>query len=83
MMVNEGEADALVMDIPEVILQWLNQSMLQLIEKAHGASIATNNMMMTARGQCFIDTAININPSADDLVCKIAIMTAKRPKCLG
>jgi malate dehydrogenase (oxaloacetate-decarboxylating)(NADP+) len=58
--------------------------MLQLIEKAHGASIvATTNMMMTARGPMFLsDTAININPSADDLA-KIAIMTAKTAKMFG
>jgi malate dehydrogenase (oxaloacetate-decarboxylating)(NADP+) len=58
--------------------------MLQLIDKAAGASIiATTNMMMTARGPMFLsDTAININPSADDLA-KIAIMTAKTAKMFG
>jgi malate dehydrogenase (oxaloacetate-decarboxylating)(NADP+) len=56
--------------------------MLQLIDKAAGASIiATTNMMMTARGQCFIRYPINIDPSADDLA-KIAIMTAKQLECL-
>jgi malate dehydrogenase (oxaloacetate-decarboxylating)(NADP+) len=40
-------------------------------------------MMMTARGPMFLsDTAININPSADDLA-KIAIMTAKTAKMFG
>ncbi|MDI5893719.1 NADP-dependent malic enzyme [Flavobacterium algoritolerans] len=83
MMVNEGEADALVTghsrSYPSVV-----KPMLQLIEKAHGASIvATTNMMMTARGPMFLsDTAININPSADDLA-KIAIMTAKTAKMFG
>lgn len=83
MMVNEGEADALVTghsrSYPSVV-----KPMLQLIEKAHGASIvATANMMMTARGPMFLsDTAININPSADDLA-KIAIMTAKTAKMFG
>ena len=58
--------------------------MLQLIDKAPGASIiATTNMMMTARGPMFLaDTAININPSADDLA-KIAVMTAKTAKMFG
>jgi malate dehydrogenase (oxaloacetate-decarboxylating)(NADP+) len=38
---------------------------------------------MTARGPMFLsDTAININPSADDLA-KIAIMTAKTAKMFG
>ncbi|MFV8464503.1 NADP-dependent malic enzyme [Flavobacterium sp. LB1P62] len=83
MMVNEGEADALVTghsrSYPSVV-----KPMLQLIEKAHGASlVATTNMMMTSRGPMFLsDTAININPSADDLA-KIAIMTAKTAKMFG
>ena len=83
MMVNEGEADALVTghsrSYPAVV-----KPMLQLIEKAPGASIvATTNMMMTSRGPMFLsDTAININPSADDLA-KIAIMTAKTARMFG
>ncbi|SHL87149.1 NADP-dependent malic enzyme [Flavobacterium xinjiangense] len=83
MMVNEGEADALVTghsrSYPSVV-----KPMLQLIDKAHGASlVATTNMMMTARGPMFLsDTAININPSADDLA-KIAIMTAKTARMFG
>ena len=83
MMVNEGEADALVTgysrSYPSVV-----KPMLQLIDKAPGASlVATTNMMMTTRGPMFLsDTAININPSADDLA-KIAIMTAKTAKMFG
>ncbi len=83
MMVNQGEADALVTghsrSYPSVV-----KPMLQLIEKAKGASIvATTNMMITARGPMFLsDTAININPSADDLA-KIAIMTANTAKTFG
>ena len=83
MMVNEGEADALVSghsrSYPSVV-----KPMLQLIDKAPGVSIvATTNMMMTARGPMFLsDTAININPSADDLA-KIAIMTAKTARMFG
>ena len=83
MMVNENEADALVTghsrSYPSVV-----KPMLQLIDKAPGASIiATTNMMMTARGPMFLsDTAININPSADDLA-KIALMTAKTAKMFG
>ena len=83
MMVNEGEADALVSghsrSYPSVV-----KPMLQLIEKAPGASIvATTNMMLTSRGPMFLsDTAININPTADDLA-KIAIMTAKSARMFG
>jgi phosphotransacetylase len=40
--------------------------MLQLIDP--GASIVTTNMMMTKRGPILLDTAINIDPSADDLL---------------
>ncbi|WP_310380499.1 NADP-dependent malic enzyme [Flavobacterium sp.] len=83
MMVNEGEADALLTghsrSYPSVV-----KPMLQLIEKAPGVSlVATTNMMITSRGPMFLsDTAININPSADDLA-KIAIMTANTAKMFG
>ena len=83
MMVNEGEADALVTghsrSYPSVV-----KPMLQLIEKAPGVSlVATTNMMMTNRGPMFLsDTAINVNPSANDLA-KIAIMTANAARMFG
>jgi malate dehydrogenase (oxaloacetate-decarboxylating)(NADP+) len=83
MMVNEGEADALVTghsrSYPSVL-----KPMLQLIGKASGASlVATANMMLTARGPMFLsDTAININPSAEDLI-NIAVMTSKTAKMFG
>lgn len=83
MMVNEGEADALVTgysrSYPSVV-----KPMLQLIGKAPGISlVATTNMMLTNRGPMFLsDTAININPSAEDLA-KIAIMTANAAKMFG
>ncbi len=83
MMVNEGEADALVSghsrSYPSVV-----KPMLQLIDKALGVSIvATTNMMMTGRGPMFLsDTAINVNPSAEELA-KIAIMTSNAAKMFG
>ncbi|MES2574550.1 MAG: NADP-dependent malic enzyme [Bacteroidota bacterium] len=83
MMVNEGEADAIVTgysrSYPSVV-----KPMLQLIERAPGVSlVATTNMMLTSRGPMFLsDTAININPSAEDLA-KIAIMTANAAKMFG
>lgn len=83
MMVNEGEADALVTGFsrsyPSVV-----KPMMQLISKAPGISIfATANMMMTNRGPMFLsDTAINPNPSADDLA-KIALMTANTVRMFG
>jgi len=83
MMVNEGEADALVTgysrSYPSVV-----KPMMQLIGKAPGISImATTNMMMTNRGPMFLsDTAINPNPTSDDLA-KIALMTAKTVRMFG
>jgi malate dehydrogenase (oxaloacetate-decarboxylating)(NADP+) len=58
--------------------------LMQLIGKAPGVSIiATTNMMMTNRGPMFLsDTAINPDPTADDLA-KIALMTAKTVRMFG
>ncbi len=83
MLVNTGKADALVSgysrSYPSVV-----KPMLQLIDKAAGVSIvATTNLMMTSRGPMFLsDTAINVNPSADELA-KIAIMTANAARMFG
>ncbi|QXP60203.1 NADP-dependent malic enzyme [Olleya sp. HaHaR_3_96] len=83
MMVNEGDADALISgysrNYPSVV-----KPMLELIGLAPGSTrIATTNVMMTQRGPMFLsDTAININPSAQDLT-KIAQMTAKVVKMFG
>jgi len=83
MMVNEGEADGLVTGHSRSY-STVVKPMLQLIGKAPGVSlVATTNMTMTGRGPMFLsDTAININPSADDLA-KIAIMTANTAKMFG
>ena len=83
MMVNEGDADAMVSgysrSYPSVV-----KPLMQLIGKAPGISlIATTNMMMTNRGPMFLsDTAINPNPTADDLA-KIALMTQKTVRMFG
>ena len=83
MMVNEGEADAMVTgysrSYPSVV-----KPVMELIDKQHGVSrIATTNLMMTSRGPLFLsDTAINPNPSAEDLA-KIALMTAKTVRLFG
>jgi malate dehydrogenase (oxaloacetate-decarboxylating)(NADP+) len=83
MMVNNGEADAMVSgysrSYPSVV-----KPLMQLIGKAPGVSIvATTNMMMTNRGPMFLsDTAINPNPTAEDLA-KIALMTAKTARMFG
>ncbi|WMI69397.1 NADP-dependent malic enzyme [Mangrovimonas sp. YM274] len=83
MMVNEGDADALIsgysQSYPSVV-----KPMLELIGMAKGATrVATTNLMMTRRGPMFLsDTAINIDPSEKDLA-KIAQMTAKTVKMFG
>jgi malate dehydrogenase (oxaloacetate-decarboxylating)(NADP+) len=83
MMVNEGDADALISgysrNYPSVV-----KPMLELIGLAPGSTrIATTNIMMTKRGPMFLsDTSINIDPSAKDLA-KIAQMTSKVIKMFG
>ena len=83
MMVNQGHADAMVSGYSRSYASII-KPILQLIEKAPGISlVATTNMMMTNRGPMFLsDTAINPNPSADDLA-KIALMTAKTVRMFG
>ena len=83
MMVNEGDADALISgysrSYPSVI-----KPMLELIGLATRATrAATTNLMMTQRGPMFLsDTSINIDPSAEDLA-KIAQMTARTVRMFG
>jgi malate dehydrogenase (oxaloacetate-decarboxylating)(NADP+) len=83
MMVNEGDADALIsgysQSYPMVV-----KPMLEVIGMAPGASrIATANVMMTERGPLFLsDTSINIDPNSRDL-SRIALMTSKIVKMFG
>ncbi len=83
MMVNEGDADALISgysrSYPSVV-----KPMLDLIGMAKGVSrIATTNVMMTQRGPLFLsDTAINIDPTSKDLA-KIAQMTSRAVRMFG
>lgn len=83
MMVNEGDADALISgytrSYPEVV-----KPMLELIGLDKGATrIATTNLLMTKRGPLFLsDTSINIDPTSKDLA-KIAQMTATTVKMFG
>jgi malate dehydrogenase (oxaloacetate-decarboxylating)(NADP+) len=66
------------------VIQQLVKPILQLIGKAPGDFLSCyHNMMMTNRGPMFLsDTAINPNPSAEDLA-KIALMTAKTARMFG
>lgn len=83
MMVNEGDADALLSGYsrayPTVV-----KPMLELIGMAKGIDrVAATNLMNTSRGPLFIsDTSINIDPSASDLA-KIALMTARTVRLFG
>jgi malate dehydrogenase (oxaloacetate-decarboxylating)(NADP+) len=83
MMVNEGDADAMLTGYSRSYPSTV-KPIMQLIDKAPGVTrIATTNMMMTKRGPIFLsDTAINPNPSADDLA-KIALMTARTVRMFG
>jgi len=83
MMVNEGEADAMLTgysrSYPSVV-----KPILQVIDRAPGVTkVATANMMMTNRGPIFLsDTAINPDPNAEELA-KIALMTSKVVRMFG
>ena len=83
MMVNEGEADSLVTgysrSYPTVV-----KPMIELIGKQEGVNkIAATNIMITNKGPIFFsDTAINIDPSAEDLA-NIAFMTSVGMKMFG
>ena len=83
MMVNEGDADAMVSGYSRSYPSTV-KPLMQLIGRAPGITlIATTNMMMTNRGPMFLsDTAINPNPTADELA-KIALMTARTVKMFG
>jgi malate dehydrogenase (oxaloacetate-decarboxylating)(NADP+) len=83
MMVNTGDADCMVTgysrSYPNVV-----KPVMALIDKQPGVSrIATTNIMNTKRGPLFLsDTAINPNPTAEELA-KIALMTAKTVRMFG
>ena len=83
MMVNQGEADALITGYsrpyPSVV-----KPMLELVEKDKGVSrIAACNLMLTKQGPLFLaDTTINENPSSKDLA-KIAQMTGNFASMFG
>jgi len=83
MMVNEGDADALISgysrSYPSVF-----KPMLELIGLAKNATrAAATNLMMTQRGPMFLsDTSINVDPTAEELET-IALMTARTVRMFG
>lgn len=76
MMVNVGEADALITGYTRNY-STVVRPILELVGMAPGVSrIAASNLMLTKRGPMFLaDTTINVNPSAKQLV-KITQLTA-------
>lgn len=83
MMVRQGDADAAITgysrNYPASV-----KPILQVIDRAQGISrIATTNLMLTKRGPIFLsDTAINPDPTAEDLA-KIALLTASTARLFG
>ncbi len=83
MMVSQGDADAMITgysrNYPASV-----KPVLQVIDRAPGISrIATTNLMLTKRGPIFLsDTAINPDPTAEDLA-KIALLTASTARLFG
>ena len=83
MMVKLGEADALISGFsrsyPEVI-----KPILKVIGKSEGVrKVATTNLMITSKGPIFLaDTAININPTYNE-IAYIGILAAETAKMFG
>jgi malate dehydrogenase (oxaloacetate-decarboxylating)(NADP+) len=83
MMLNEGDGETLVTgysrSYPSVV-----KPMIELIGREEGVKrIAATNIMLTKRGPIFFsDTAINIEPTAEELA-NICYMTAKTMEMFG
>ncbi len=83
MMVNSGEADALITGYSRPYSSVI-KPMLELIDKDRGVtSIAATNVMLTKQGPIFLaDTTINTNPTSKELV-KITQYTSILAKRFG
>ncbi len=83
MMVNEGDADAMLSGYTRSYALVL-KPILEVIDTIEGVSrVATTNLMTTTRGPLFIsDTSVNIEPDANTLA-RIAEMTAATVKMFG
>lgn len=83
MMVLNGEADAMISgysrSFPKVLIP-----VLETVGRGVGVKrTSTMNIMISPRGPIFLaDTAINIDPTAEELA-EIAIMTAKEVRAFG
>jgi len=83
MMVNEGDADSLVTGYSRSYPATV-KPMIELIGKESGVKrIAATNIMITKKGPMFFsDTAININPTSEELA-DICYMTSQSMKMFG
>lgn len=83
MMVQLGDADGMISGYTRAYASVLRPA-LQVVGKYEGMNkVATANLMMTKKGPLFIaDTAVNINPTAQDLA-DIAQMTNFTMKMFG
>lgn len=83
MMVNEGDAEGLISGYSRAYASVV-RPVIETIGRFDGVDkVATTNLMLTKRGPLFIsDTAINIDPTAEDLA-KIAHMTAYTMQLFG
>jgi len=83
MMINEGEVDSLVTGYSRAYPTAV-KPMIELIGKDKGVRrIAATNIMLTKRGPIFFsDTAVNIDPNAEDLA-NIGYMTSLAMKMFG
>lgn len=83
MMVNEGEADAMITGY-SIPYRRVVKPILELVAKQSGISrVAACNLMLTKSGPIFLaDTTINVNPTSKELV-KITQMTSELVKMFG
>ncbi|WP_075340422.1 NADP-dependent malic enzyme [Tenacibaculum agarivorans] len=83
MMVNEGEADALITGYSRPYSSVL-KPILELVDRDKGVQkIAATNLMLTKQGPMFLaDTTVNINPSAKELA-KITRYTSILARMFG
>lgn len=83
MMILENQAEAMLSGYSRSYPSAL-KPVLEMIPKAQGVSkVSTTNLMMTRKGPMFLsDTAVNSNPTAEELV-DIAAMTSRTVKMFG
>lgn len=83
MMVIEGEADALITGYTSSYSSAVKPLMEIVGHRADVQKIAATNLMLSPKGPIFLsDTAVNIDPSAEDLAC-ISKLTAETMRMFG